>query len=1035
MNKIYRLIMNRDTGQMSVAHEMAKSHGSRSSTVKKTILAAAVAAAISGSGAVLAYHIAWDTSYGNYVSSGGASGYVVSQYHDGGFGNAVVSVYDNTIITTGAINTTDIVGLGIVSRIYTNGYAKAYAEYNTITNSHAITQTGTSGGGAGIGIGTYAQSYGSSAFAYTVDNTILNNKNGTINSSANYASGIIIGAYANANSNYSAMAEVNGNTITNKANITLTGNNTTGIEIYAYSTARSVDSHADVLNNVITNSGNITLTNGGVGINVHAFSYGEDSSTAHVLGNTIQNSGNISASYAGIALLARSINNYNNSYADVSGNTITNSGKIVAVEDGIVLGAYAGGNWYYNQAQDLAYAQVINNHVTNSGTISTTGRGINLYAESYSNNYDDSVAIVSNNEIVNSGKIITTGQEGINLNSSAYMRDNNDAIAHTSENKIVNTGSISSNFDAIRINASAYSYYNSTKAYSENNKVYNSGKIVSADGSGISLRANAYSAYSTYGENGSIATASDNLIVNNGSIKASGFDGILVEANANSYSGYAGAFVNNNTIINHGSITAVHDGIHLVTSAVSYNAGSYDMMRNNTITNTGSIVVGNHGIHLDADYYVRNNTINNSGKVVSTGTYDGGSGPGSSDAQAIKIDGSVSYSDFPHNTNQFDNTLNLSAPGFIGGRILLSQYAHVNVNLTSGVSHSVHWTIEEGDGRGAKSVSTAGSHPWFSRNGNEFSTIDPTGFANAPSQIADTTRMVSAMAKFGLDKDLTDGKSNTWLNVQGDKSMYEGNQTTTQRQVNRLYGISGGYSAKYDDKTVLGAMVGYNRNELNVTGRWAKSYDNTTDGAFVGVFGRTKAADNLSIDYALHAGFNSHDDDRFVNDNLYGLGNSHAKSSYDSYWIAPEATVSLPFEVASGLTLAPSWNIRFTQQHLDSYTESGSDSNARVSSRDIGMAETKLGFGVTQKWGMGSVGASVGYLYRDLVSGDESVSVSMLNNTHNINFDYRKLSAGVLGLDAKINLSKDVVFQATGNYINGTTVNGGNVMGSIKFAF
>ena len=59
----------------------------------------------------------------------------------------------------------------------------------------------------------------------------------------------------------------------------------------------------------------------------------------------------------------------------------------------------------------------------------------------------------------------------------------------------------------------------------------------------------------------------------------------------------------------------------------------------------------------------------------------------------------------------------------------------------------------------------------------------------------------------------------------------------------------------------------------------------------------------------------------------------------------------------------------------------------------------------------------------------------MLNNTHNINFDYRKLSAGVLGLDAKINLGKDVVFQATGNYINGTTVNGGNVMGSIKFAF
>jgi len=459
------------------------------------------------------------------------------------------------------------------------------------------------------------------------------------------------------------------------------------------------------------------------------------------------------------------------------------------------------------------------------------------------------------------------------------------------------------------------------------------------------------------------------------------------------------------------------------------------MMRNNTITNTGSIVVGNHGIHLDSQYYTRNNTINNSGKIVSTGTWDGGNGPGSYDAIAIMVNGSVSDGNFPHNTNQYDNTLNLSAPSFIGGRILLDQDANVNVHLTSGVSHSVHWTFDDTNGWGAKSIDTAGPNPWFSKNGNEFSTIDPTAFANAPSQIADTTRMISAMAKFGLDKDLTEGKPNIWLNVQGDKSIYDGNQTTTQRQVNRLYGISAGYSAKYDDKTVLGAQIGYNRNELNVTGRWAKSYDNTTYGAFVGVFGRTKAAEYLSLDYALHAGFNSHDDDRFVNDNLWALGNSHAKSSYNSYWIAPEATVSIPVEVTSGLTLAPSWNIRFTQQHLDSYSESGSDSNARVSSRDIGMAETKLGLGVTQKWSMGSVGASISYLYRDLVSGDESVSVSMLNDTHNINFDYRKLNAGVVGLDAKLNLSKDVVLQATGNYINGTNVNGGNVMGSIKFAF
>jgi len=459
-----------------------------------------------------------------------------------------------------------------------------------------------------------------------------------------------------------------------------------------------------------------------------------------------------------------------------------------------------------------------------------------------------------------------------------------------------------------------------------------------------------------------------------------------------------------------------------------------DYVTNNVITNTGSIIADNMGIVIHSDDFLRDNTINiQGGKVVSTGTYDGGVTP-----VAIRMSG---YSNGNTNHDYFTNTLNISAPAFIGGHIQLNGDANVNVNLTSGASHSDHWTFDTNGDWNPKSVTTSGSVPWFVRDGlpsthsNEFSTIDPTAFANAPSQIADTTRMVSAMNKFGLDKDLTEGKPNIWLNVQGDKSIYDGNNVTTLRQVNRLYGISAGYSAKYDDKTTWGALVGYNRNELAVNSRWAKSFDNTTDGGFVGVFGRTKAAQYLSLDYALNAGFNSHDDDRFVNDNLWSMGVSHAKSSYNSYWIAPEATVTVPYEVTAGLTLAPSFNVRYTQQHLESYTESGSDSNASVGSRDYGLVESKLGLGVTQKWAMASVGANVSYLYRDLVSGDNSVNVSMIGDQHSINFDYRKLSAGVLGLDAKINLSKDVVLQATGNYIHGTNLNGGNVMGSIKFAF
>jgi hypothetical protein len=384
------------------------------------------------------------------------------------------------------------------------------------------------------------------------------------------------------------------------------------------------------------------------------------------------------------------------------------------------------------------------------------------------------------------------------------------------------------------------------------------------------------------------------------------------------------------------------------------------------------------------------------------------------------------------------NYLNLTAPAFIAGRIELDDHAYFNVNLTSGPSHSVNWTIDQSGDYGVNSnnVSTTGPVPWFRDNNNlNFATIDPTAFSAAVNILGDTSAMASKMASKGIDRaEMSKGKSATWMTVEAGQKDYDGDGAATLNQRTNLYAIAVGYSQQLNDDVMVGGMLGYNRNNLNVSSPFTYSYKNSLDSVFGGLSLRTKLGDMVQVDLGLNGGYMSHNDNRFVNDNLMALGNSHATSSYNSTWLSPEITLSVPYTVMDGLTLAPRAGVRYSAQWIDSYTESGSNANASVASRTLGVVDAKLGASLTKSFELGRVSVYADYIRRDSV-GDDKVNVTMIGDNHDVSFFYKNINAGIVGLDATYDVTDVLSFTATGSYTQGDTVSGGNVTGNLKFLF
>ena len=612
--------------------------------------------------------------------------------------------------------------------------------------------------------------------------------------------------------------------------------------------------------------------------------------------------------------------------------------------------------------------------VTASGSISTTGNGAyGIYASGGANT------------ITNSGTISTTGVGGWGI------------YATGGANRITNSGTISTTGDF------GYGIY----AVGGSNRITNSGTIstTSNGGDGISATGGTNTitnsgTISTTGNGGDgiYASGGANTITNSGTISTTGFNG-------------GGIFVTGtaNTITNSGTISITgngDDGISAIEGTNTFtNSGTISTTRDfgygisasggaNRITNSGTIsTTGNDSYGISA--IDGTNTITNSGKIVSA----------------------QSYAIYFFHSGHSGNTLNLNIPSFLGGGVYLG--SGTTLNVVSGASNSVLWSTE---GTLTGSPSLSGPVPiFFNASTRKIATFDPTGFAGASDVLADTTGNVSKLVHSRLD-----GLGNSWwMSGFGSGAKYDGSTATLKRDY-RHSGMALGYDTKVSPDLTLGALIGYGRGNFTVDSRYARSFDNESNGEFVGIYGQQRWQD-MFVNVALSAGFLKHTDARFVNDNSASLGVSGSRASYTSRWVSPQATVGMNVDLGDGWTTIPAAHLRYAWQSVKGYSETGGgDANAQVGGRTVQMAETRLELGVRKTLQLSSVGTlsldgRVGGLSRSAL-GDNTVRLTMIDQSKQVATEMRDRRASFVGMALSLDLRNNVTFK-----LHGETVSGGGM--------
>jgi hypothetical protein len=236
---------------------------------------------------------------------------------------------------------------------------------------------------------------------------------------------------------------------------------------------------------------------------------------------------------------------------------------------------------------------------------------------------------------------------------------------------------------------------------------------------------------------------------------------------------------------------------------------------------------------------------------------------------------------------------------------------------------------------------------------------------------------------------------------------------------------------------MLGGLIGVTNSNTKVGSRhpdiFQNSYDNDANGGFIGLNAGTKVY-GLDLNLGVSAGKQDHEDRRFVNDNLDWWGVSYATAKYSSQWLAPEFTLAYPWQIQTGLVLKPNVNVRYTSQKINAYTETGSQSNASVDKRSIGIVDTVVGLDLTKTFGKSSLTARISHLQRSY-SGDNLVRVTMIGDTRDISVPNNSMSATRAGLLWKLNLANNLDFYLNGNYIHGSTVKGVDGNASLRLQF
>ena len=532
------------------------------------------------------------------------------------------------------------------------------------------------------------------------------------------------------------------------------------------------------------------------------------------------------------------------------------------------------------------------------------------------------------------------------------------------------------------------------------------------------------------------ATGSDNTITNNGTVTTGGGDfGIFddyadgspiinngtVRTEGNNAFGLYDAFSNNSPITNSGTVTTTGFNSYGLYGAFSDNS---PITNSGTVTTAGDNAFGIYGGISD------NSPITNSGSVTTTGDGAFGIYGASSNGSPVTNSGLVvSEKSDAFRIANTGGVLNLVAPAYIGGAINLD--APTTVNITTGPSHSVLWNLSTGTMTGG-APNISGTVPWFYDSATKrFATYDPSGFAGSLDALGDMTGLLSTVGRAGP------GKAGLWASGFGGGFTHAGDAMTLPRDITQ-YGAAFGYRGRSAAGFDWDFMGGYLNGKFDASSRWTKSYDVTGRGWFAGINGRMALA-RLAIAFGFTGGWLDYSQSRFVNDNLattggLTLGRSWANASYDGWFAAPEIAASTRLGQLDGWTLMPSARVRYAGQWLGGYAETGSNANATVAARTLGLVEANAELALAKTAGFGTVTVHFGYLARHSV-GDGSVPVTLLGITDNVGFGDASAQAGYVGVDYAAALAKQAQLNLNVTGFYGRDLFGVTGMGRLALLF
>ena len=472
-----------------------------------------------------------------------------------------------------------------------------------------------------------------------------------------------------------------------------------------------------------------------------------------------------------------------------------------------------------------------------------------------------------------------------------------------------------------------------------------------------------------YNASGICAEGGGNTITNSGTINTYRSD------NARGIYATGG----NNTIRNTGTVTS------RLSQAIGVTGGS------NIVINSGIVLAGG-----DGDAAIRltgvSNTLTNQGSVISQA------------GNSIEFVGS-------------GNTLNLGNSSFLSGNVSLGTGTQINITTGASFSKLINYTGT------LSGISASGSVPAFiNTSTNQVATYDPTLFAASSDALGDMTSTISSLTpgRFnGSDKDHP-----LWVRGFGMASSYEGTDATLDRSYN-YSGVAIGYDFKRSKDLSLGVLGGYGQTSLWANAESTKSFNTSSDDGFLGLYGQ-KRWKKVAIDFALYGGLQSFQQQRYVNDNLAYLGNSSANASYQGWWIAPEAGITYNAGQVNGWSLLPTARLRYAQQWMGGYTETGGGSaNATVNGRSVAIGQSFIGIGTrkTMKTRMGKdtkmvIDGQVGYVYRGVV-GDDTVNVTMIGQSQLLSTESSSRNAVAVSAGVTLDLSSTVALKIRGDFAAG----------------